>query len=132
MGLQERRLVHQLQTEILPGYQMLLRQRSGGADVRWVVDWDSFAECDRAALEKVEPLAFQTVVEAIAAICVDDFGIETVKSEFKEVRLKHDRIPETVSIAFVNGMLNFRADFSQVSATDISADGVREAIENGM
>ena len=132
MGFQERRLVHQLQTEVLPAYQIVLRQRTGGADIRWMVDWDSFAECDRAALAKVEPLAFQTLVEAIAAICVDDFGIEAVKSEFKEVRLKHDRVSEAVSIAFVNGILNFRADFARVSEKDISADGIREAIENGM
>jgi len=107
MGLQERRLIKQLQEETLPAVISEIETLCG-AGIEWNVDWDSLST-SMESLGYVNTYGFQTVLQAFKNICIDDMGKEAIRDGVKRVVLKKVKDISEMKQTFENGVLEIHA-----------------------
>ncbi|MEN9629412.1 MAG: hypothetical protein RJA10_2639 [Pseudomonadota bacterium] len=110
MGLQERRQIQQLQTEVLPQRSLEIAEICGVA-IPYDVDWATL-EHDAQALNFVDNTACHRLNMALRTICVDELGRQAVAQGLRRVRLRNVPEPSQRHIAFSGGVLDLHNAFA--------------------
>ena len=125
MGLQERRLMAELQNTTLPGRSREIEEICG-APVPYEVDWASF-EGDAQALNFLDNTACHRVNMALRMIALDQMGRDALRDGLKTIRLKNST-PELRRLDFTAGVLELHAPWG-LGAEGLHGDGaIREAL----
>lgn len=109
MGLEEKRLVKELQDENVPAFEAALKNLSG-ASIKLEIDWPSLAE-DEKALRAFDFDGLQRVQTAIEAICRDEIGKKALKTGLKKYKVKNITDPQKKKLSFEGGVLKIEAAF---------------------
>ena len=130
MGLQERRQIQQLQTEVLPQRSQEIADICGTA-IPYDVDWASL-EHDAQALNFVDNTACHRLNMALRMICVDDLGRQAVAQGLRRVHLRNVAEPSQRHIAFSQGVLELHNAFAH-GALGMHDDGtIRQVLMAGL
>ena len=130
MGLQQRRQIQQLQTEVLPQRSQEIAEICGTA-VPYEVDWASL-EHDSQALNFLDNTACHRVNMALRMICVDALGREAVAQGLQRVQLRNVADPAQRHIAFRGGVLELHNAFAH-GALGMHDDGtIRQVLMAGL
>lgn len=121
MGLQERRMIQQLQDVTLPERSREIAEICGQA-IPYEVDWASL-ENDAAGLNFLDNLSCHRLNMALRTICVDEMGREAVRQTLKKVKLRNVASPEQRHIAFKDGVLEMHCAYAQ-GTSGMHGDGV--------
>lgn len=126
MGLQERRMIAELQTTTLPERSREIEEICGKA-VPYEVDWASF-ESDAPALNFLDNIACHRVNMALRSIALDQLGRDALREGLKRIRLKNVADPAQRSLEFADGVLELHAPWAQ-GTQGMHGDGaIREAL----
>jgi hypothetical protein len=130
MGLQERRLIKDLQDSVLPARSAEIAEICGRA-IPYEVDWASL-ENDAQALNFVDNTACHRLNMALRMICIDEMGREAVRTGLQQVRLRNVAEPGQRHIAFDGGVLELHNAFA-FGAQGMHSDGeIRSTLLAGL
>jgi hypothetical protein len=132
MGLREKRLIHRLHAEVLPKYEAVWHQKTGGASIELQVDWDSFSGCDEESLERIERLGLKKISEAIASICIDDFGRKAIRDGLKSIYIKQVSDSAKISAYMDSYTLKVCLNCSDFYHGYLSEFQIQDILENGL
>ena len=120
MGLQERRMIKELQDTVLPARSAEIADICG-APIPYEVDWASL-ENDAQALNFVDNTACHRLNMALRMICIDEMGREAVRAGLQRVRLRNVAAPGQRHIAFRGDVLDLHNAFAH-GAQGMHSDG---------
>ena len=103
MGLEERRMIKELQEVTLPGRVKEIEEICG-APIPYEVDWASLAD-DKAGLNFLDNLSCHRLNMALRTICTDDMGKEAVREGLKKVKLVNVKSNDDKKMTFEGGVL---------------------------
>lgn len=132
MGLREKRLIHRLHAEVLPKYEAALRQEIRGGTIEWLVNWDSFSNCDEEALERLERFGLRKIFDAIESICVDDFGRAAIRDGLNMIYIQQVDDSSQVTVGMDDDTLKVFLNCSDFYHGYISEFKIQEVLENGL
>jgi hypothetical protein len=132
MGLREKRILHQLKTEVLPAYEAAAAKAAGGTKIAWDIDWESFSDCDEAAVARIERWGFKRIIDAIAAVCVDELGKQALQEGLKKIHVKQVNNIDNVAASMANKTLWVCINFSDFYKGYLSEFTIQEVLENGL
>lgn len=91
MGLAERRAAKRFQDESYPKLKTAIDE-AAGFETSLEVDWSSLAIDDSSHLydECFPKVYFQPLIDAFAAICIDDMGKEALAEGLKQIVIKNE------------------------------------------
>src|SRR5580658_9434481 len=101
MGLEERRMIKELQEVTLPGRVKEIEEICG-APIPYDVDWTSLAD-DKAGLNFLDNISCHRLNMALRVICSDDMGKEAVRDAVQKVRLRNVASADDKSLSFADG-----------------------------
>lgn len=127
MGLVEKRMLAGLRDEVAPRYEAELREITG-SEIRYVVDWDSFAE-NKTAMGNLESKALKPLATIFRQITKDDLGKEAVAEEIREIHLSQGTTANISEFTLTSGVLSMPWDW-EGWAGSFFPDSVREKIES--
>lgn len=126
MGLQERRMIADLQTTTLPERSREIEEICGKA-VPYEVDWSSF-ESDAQALNFLDNIACHRIHMALRTIALDQMGREALRDGLKTIKLKNVADAAQRKLDFADGVLELHAPWS-MGTQGMHGDGaIREAL----
>lgn len=102
MGLQEKRLVHQFQTEIVPKYEKEIAEIAG-YPIPVEIDWEPIAN-DRPVLDNLELQALNRTTEVFRSLCGDEVGKEAVKAAVQKIRFSNTE-PDKIFATLRDGVV---------------------------
>ena len=126
MGLQERRMVKELQEVTLPGRTKEIEEICGKA-IPYEVDWDSISD-DLEALNFIDNCSCHRLNMALRIICMDEMGKEAVRDGLKVVKLKNVKTTGEMGITFENGALEMRCAYALGTSGMHSDNAIRELL----
>ena len=85
MGLQEKRHIQELQTNVIPGFEAGFEE-TVGAKIKLDVNWQSFSD-DLEALQNLEHQGLDRIQRVLRSICVDDLGKAAIKKKLDTHRM---------------------------------------------
>lgn len=128
MGLQEKKLQHALENEIVPESKKTISELIGSqADIE--IDWASFN--DIRSLQEIEHQVLGRVVEAVRNVCSDDFAKEAMKDGFKLIRVKNLDSADGKNVSFSDGTLGLETKWEDFGSIFTPGD-IKQAIEAGL
>lgn len=130
MGLQEKRLIKNLQDTAIPERVKNFEEMTG-AQIQYDVNWDSFAD-DYAALNAFDFLAMNTVEMAFRMICVDDFSKQAVQEGVNTIKLENIQDAADNAITFADGVLSLRCAYGQGLDGIIRENQIKKVVEAGL
>ncbi len=131
MGLRERQLVREFKEEKLPSYSAQLVEVTGGAQIAWDVDWDSFVPSEKA-LMYFDSQGLSTIVNAIRHICYNDLGKEAVREGLHTIEIKNFSTPGDLSVTFGDGTLVVHGAWAADSGGFPNEREVQRVLEDGL
>src|SRR5262249_4365079 len=102
-----------------------------GADVRYEVDWDTFAD-DQQALGNIDRVSGYAVQRAVQTICNDPSRTPAVRGGLHRVRLINVKASSAENVTLRDGVLEIRGEYAEGRTDATSHDAVRLAMENGL
>lgn len=128
MGLQEKKLQHTLENEVVPESKKTISELTG-SQTEIEIDWASFS--DMKSLQEIEHQVLGRVVEAVRDVCSDDFAKEAMQGNFKLLRVKNLDSADDKKASFSDGSLSLEAKWEDFGAIFTPGD-IRQAIEAGL
>lgn len=130
MGLNERRMIKELQDTTLPARSAEIAEICGTA-IPYEVDWASL-EHDAQALNFLDNTACHRLNMALRMICMDEMGRAAVREGLRCVRLKNAPEPDQRRLVFADGVLELHNAFAH-GAQGMHSDGdIRTALMAGL
>ena len=126
MGLEERRMIKELQEVTLPGRVKEIEEICG-APIPYDVDWTSLAD-DKAGLNFLDNVSCHRLNMALRVICADDLGKEAVGDGLKLVKLANAATPAQMKISFEGGVLEMHCAYAQRTDGMYSDNQIREVL----
>jgi hypothetical protein len=130
MGLEERRMIKELQEVTLPGRVKEIEEICG-APIPYDVDWTSLGD-DKAGLNFLDNLSCHRLNMALRVICSDDMGKEAVRDGLKKVRLVNVKSNDERKMTFEGGVLEMHVAYAQGANGLISDNEIRELLLKGL
>jgi hypothetical protein len=121
MGLNERRIMKELQDSTFPGRVREIEEICG-QPIPYEVDWDSLAD-DAGALNFIDNISCHRLNMALRVICQDDLGKQAVREGLKLVKLKNVKSESDRKIGFNAGVLEMHVPYA------LGASGMFEDVE---
>lgn len=109
MGLREKRLLHNTETEALPALKTEL-DKLVGTPIEWKIDWASFA-ANPTATDNLEHQALGRIMSALRRTCRDDIGKKAVREEIQRIDVVNSGNPDDLKISLENGALKVVANW---------------------
>ena len=128
MGLEEKKLKHRLETEVIPNMAAEIGGCYGG-EVTIEIDWDTFAQV--STLNEIENQVLGRTAEAIRTLSKDDFAKEALLESFKSIYVKYIENSDDRSCEFSDGRLSLQANWDDHFAIFTDAD-IRNKVEEGL
>src|SRR5579863_8114569 len=110
MGLEERRMIKELQHVTFPGRVKEIEEICG-APIPYDVDWDSLKD-DAEALNFMDNISCHRLNMALRGICSDAMGKEAVRDGLKKIKLKNVKTPGEMSMTFQDGVLEMHCAYA--------------------
>ena len=110
MGLQERRMIADLQNTTLPERSREIEEICGKS-VPYEVDWSSF-ESDAQALNFLDNIACHRVNMALRTIALDRLGRDALRDGLRTIRLKNVGDLAHRKLDFSDGVLELHAPWA--------------------
>jgi hypothetical protein len=123
MGLEERRMIKELQEVTLPGRVKEIEEICG-APIPYDVDWQSLAD-DKAGLNFLDNMSCHRLNMALRVICSDDMGKEAVRDGLKTVRLVNVKTEGEKKMTFDGGILEMHVPYALGGSALISDNEIR-------
>ena len=130
MGLEERRMMKELQEVTLPGRVKEIEEICG-APVPYDVDWTTFSD-DKPALNFMDNVSCHRLNMALRVICSDDMGKEAVRDGLKKVRLVNVKNHDDRKISFEGGVLEMHVPYAEGAGGLFSDNEIRELLLKGL
>lgn len=130
MGLEERRMMKELQDVTLPGRVKEIEEICG-APIPYDVDWASLAD-DKTALNFVDNVSCHRLNMALRVICSDDMGKEAVRDGLKKVRLVNVKTDVEKKMTFEGGVLEMHIPYALGAGGLISDNEIRAELLKGL
>jgi hypothetical protein len=130
MGLEERRMIKELQEVTLPGRVKDIEEICG-APIPYDVDWTTFAD-DKAGLNFLDNISCHRLNMALRVICADDMGKEAVREGLKKVRLVNVKSHDQRKISFDGGVLEMHVSYAEGANALFSDNEIREVLMKGL
>ena len=135
MGLAERRAAEQFKTGDYPAWKARIDE-AAGFDVPVEVAWDELAVVDYAKdyATFFPKVYFQPMVDALAAITIDDMGKTALRDGLKKIVVRNsDQYSSEAGFAFEDGVLTIdHRSNSNVDYSDERAKGLQHILEAGL
>lgn len=106
MGLQEKRLAKEIQTEKLPEFEAKIKEIAG-YEIKVDIDWDTFTAYDSYPLSRLD-IVFSDLTSFIKKICADDMGKEALSETMKTIKLTNTDKPEELKMELSDNVLNLK------------------------
>jgi hypothetical protein len=135
MGLAERRAAEKFKTDDYPAWKARIDE-AAGFDVPLDVSWDELAVVDYASSYAAffPKVYFQPMVDALAAITIDDMGKTALRGGLKKIVVRNtEQYSSTTGFAFEGGVLT--VDHRPNSNVDDGAErakGLQHILEAGL
>jgi hypothetical protein len=130
MGLEERRMIKELQEVTLPGRVKEIEEICG-APVPYDVDWTTFSD-DKSALNFLDNVSCHRLNMALRVICSDEMGREAVRDGLKKVRLVNVKNHDDRKMSFEGGMLEMHVPYAEGAGGMFSDNEIRELLLKGL
>jgi hypothetical protein len=130
MGLEERRMIKELQDVTLPGRVKEIEEICG-APIPYDVDWTSLAD-DKAGLNFLDNISCHRLNMALRVICCDDMGKEAVRDGLKKVRLVNVKSIDDKKMTFDGGVLEMHVAYAQGASALFSDNEIRALLLKGL
>jgi len=130
MGLEERRMIKELQEVTLPGRVKEIEEICG-APIPYDVDWASLAD-DKAGLNFLDNLSCHRLNMALRGICTDDMGKEAIRDGLKKVRLVNVKNNDEKKMTFEGGVLEMHVPYALGGSGLISDNEIQALLLKGM
>ena len=130
MGLEERRMIKELQDVTLPGRVKEIEEICG-APIPYDVDWTTLAD-DKAGLNFLDNISCHRLNMALRVICSDDMGKEAVREGLKKVRLVNVKNHADRKISFEDGVLEMHVSYAEGANALFSDNEIRELLLKGL
>ncbi len=130
MGLEERRMMKELQDVTLPGRVAEIEEICG-APIPYDVDWDSLAD-DREGLNFLDNLSCHRLNMALRGICTDDMGKEAVRDGLKKVRLVNVKTLDDRKMSFEAGVLEMHVPYAMGASGLFSDNEIQALLMKGL
>jgi hypothetical protein len=130
MGLEERRMIKELQEVTLPGRVKEIEEICG-TPIPYDVDWTSLAD-DKAGLNFLDNISCHRLNMALRVICADDMGKEAVREGLKKVRLVNVKSHDQRKISFDGGVLEMHVSYAEGANALFSDNEIREVLMKGL
>jgi hypothetical protein len=133
MGLEEKRLLKQVQEEQLPQTKAQIKEICG-VEIPVEIDQDSFMNDQFAknALESLKRQGLDVIVEAIKEVCKDDMGKDAAKEGLRKIAFK--QLPNEkqgdLTTYMKDGVVTVEAHWG--GASYVSSSQIQQVIENGL
>jgi hypothetical protein len=131
MGLAERRKIKELQDTTIPERTAELTEISGGGEISYDIDWNSFAD-DLEGLNFLDNLSCHRTNMALRVICMDEMGKEAVREGLKQIKLKNVKTKPEMYIAFTGGVLEMHCAYAQRTDGMFSDNEIRDVLMQGL
>jgi len=135
MGLAERRAVERFRNDDYPAWKARIDEVAG-FDVAVEVVWDELAAAEYAdSYSSFFPMVyFQPMVDALAAITIDDMGRSALREGLRKVVVRNtEQFSSTSGFSFEGGILTI--DHKPYTNVDYGADrasGLQKLLEAGL
>ena len=133
MGLAERRAAEQFKNNDYPAWKARIDE-AAGFDVAIDVLWDELATDEYASsyTSFFPKVYFQPMVDALAAITIDDMGKDALRGGLKKVVVRNtDQYASTSGFAFEGGVLTIdHRSNTNVDDGDQRATGIQKLLES--
>ena len=130
MGLEERRMIKELQDVTLPGRVKEIEEICG-APIPYEVDWASLAD-DKGGLNFLDNLSCHRLNMALRVICCDDMGKEAVRDGLKKVKLVNVKSNDDKKMTFEGGVLEMHVAYALGASALFSDNEIREVLLKGL
>jgi hypothetical protein len=130
MGLEERRMIKELQDVTLPGRVKEIEEICG-VPIPYDVDWTTLAD-DKSGLNFLDNVSCHRLNMALRVICSDDMGKEAVRDGLKKVRLVNVKNHDDRKIAFEGGVLEMHVPYADGASGLFSDNEIRELLLKGL
>ena len=130
MGLEERRMIKELQDVTLPGRVKEIEEICG-VPIPYDVDWTSLAD-DKTGLNFLDNASCHRLNMALRVICCDDMGKEAVREGLKKVRLVNVKNHGDRKITFEGGVLEMHVSYAEGASGLFSDNEIRELLLKGL
>lgn len=130
MGLEERRMIKELQDVTLPG-RMKEIEEICGTPIPYDVDWTTLAD-DKAGLNFLDNVSCHRLNMALRVICADEMGKEAVRDGLKKVRLVNVKTHDERKMAFEGGVLEMHVPYAEGAGGLFSDNEIRELLPKGL
>jgi hypothetical protein len=130
MGLEERRMIKELQEVTLPGRVKEIEEICG-APIPYDVDWTTLAD-DKAGLNFLDNISCHRLNMALRVICADDMGKEAVREGLKKVHLVNVKTHGERKISFDGGVLEMHVSYAEGANALFSDNEIREVLMKGL
>ena len=129
MSLREKRLLHSVQTEILPEIQRDL-DTLAGAEIELKIDWDSFST-DPVAAGNLQHQALGRIVDALRRVCRDEVGRKAVREEIQRISIVNASGLDEKNVTLDEGTLHVSARWgSEENGAYFTAEELESRLED--
>ncbi len=130
MGLEERRMIKELQDVTLPGRVKEIEEICG-TPIPYDVDWTTLAD-DKTGLNFLDNASCHRLNMALRVICADEMGKEAVRDGLKKVRLVNVKTHDDRKMAFEGGVLEMHVPYAEGAGGLFSDNEIRELLLKGL
>ncbi|MEP7364862.1 MAG: hypothetical protein ABI972_16535 [Acidobacteriota bacterium] len=130
MGLNERRMIKELQDKTFPERVKEIEEICGKA-IPYDVDWDSMAD-DAEALRFIDNISCHRLNMALRVICSDDMGKEAVRETLKTIKLKNVKETGDMKMEFSGGVLEMHCAYALGTTGMFRDDDIRKLLEKNL
>ncbi|NVJ01678.1 hypothetical protein HV824_26655 [Myxococcus sp. AM009] len=135
MGLAERRIVKDFETNIFPDLKKQIDE-AAGFDVPVEVKWDTLTKSDQysgAWVASWPKIYFQPIINAFKNICVDDMGKEALAGGLKKVIIQDAKDSYSSDWAiFEGGTLTLDHQFCNADDVDDRTHTLQKTLEKAL
>ena len=135
MGLAERRAAEQFKNNDFPAWKARIDE-AAGFDVAVDVRWDELAADEYASSYPTffPKVYFQPMVDALAAITIDDMGRDALRDGLKKVVVRNtEQYASSNGFAFEDGVLTIdHRSYTNVDDGAERAKGLQKLLESGL
>lgn len=128
MGLNERRMIKELQDVTFPGRVKEIEEICG-APIQYEVDWESLAD-DAPGLNFIDNLSCHRLNMALRVVCRDDMGKEAIRDSLKLIKLANVKDITDMKMTFEGGVLEMHCAYAQGTSGMHRDDDIRTLLES--
>lgn len=127
MGLAEKRLAKEIQTNQLPAFEAKVKEIVG-SDVKVDIDWDTFTAYDSYPLSRLD-IVFSDLEGFLKKICSDDLGKEALQETLDTIKLTNTDNRDEVKMELKDKVLDLKFQLAGDSFSSYTDSQIADYVE---